>query len=105
MQLEVAISLKSLAVLAAKIPDAPINLANDAEVTSAYQVGLSWNEGVYNGGSSVIDYQVSFAEVTSSEYAIFASGIITTSITVTSLTPGVTYKFVVKARNVIGFSA
>ena len=37
-------------------------------------------------------------------YSIFESGIITTNSIVTGLTPGVTYKFVVKSRNVIGYS-
>jgi len=52
----------ALSVLAATIPDAPINLANDPTVTNAYQVGLTWNVGKYDGGSPVIDFQVSFAE-------------------------------------------
>ena len=45
-----------LSILAAKRPDAPINLANVPEVTTAYQVGLSWQDGAYNGASPVIDY-------------------------------------------------
>jgi hypothetical protein len=94
-----------LSVLAAKIPDAPLSLANDAAVTTAYQVGLTWSAGSYNGGSSVIDYQVSYAESPSGSYAVFASDVLTTSSTVTSLTPGTTYKFKVQSRNVVGLSA
>jgi hypothetical protein len=45
-----------LSVLAAKLPDAPINLNNDSAMTTAYQVGLIWSDGAYNGGSAVIDY-------------------------------------------------
>jgi hypothetical protein len=82
-------------VLAAKLPDAPINLVNDPATTTAYQVGLIWSDGAYNGGSSVIDYQVSYTEESSSTYAIFASGILTHSTTVNGLTPGVSYKFIV----------
>ena len=52
-----------VSILAAKLPDAPTNLANVAAVTSAYQVGLTWQEGAYNGGSPVTSYQVSFTEV------------------------------------------
>ena len=52
-----------LEVLAAKLPDAPVNLVNLPEVTNAFQVGLSWEEGAYNGGSPVIDYTVSYVEV------------------------------------------
>jgi len=64
-------------------------------VTTAYSVGLSWTNGVYDGGSPVIDYSVSYAEESSSTFTVFASGILTTSETVTGLTPGVTYKFFV----------
>jgi len=46
----------ALAILAAKKPDSPLNLANVAVVTSAYQVGLSWTAGTYDGGTPVIDY-------------------------------------------------
>jgi hypothetical protein len=45
-----------LSVLAAKLPEAPINLFNDPATTTAYQVGLTWSDGAYNGGSPVIDY-------------------------------------------------
>ena len=32
------------------LPDAPINLANNAAVTSATTVGLTWAAGMSNGG-------------------------------------------------------
>ena len=35
----------AIAILAAKIPDAPLSLLNDALITNAYQVGLTWSEG------------------------------------------------------------
>jgi hypothetical protein len=75
----VGISLESseLPILVAKLPDAPLNLANVPEVTTGYQVGLTWTDGVYDGSSPVIDYQVSFTEVSVNTYAIFASGITT----------------------------
>ena len=37
-------------------PDRPISLANVPAVTTSSQVGLTWSEGVENGGSTVIDY-------------------------------------------------
>ena len=103
---EVGSSLDSevIEILAAKLPDAPINLANLQLVTTAYQVGLSWEEGAYNGGSPVIDYQVSYSEVSSISYTVFSTGVLTTTETVTGLTPGVTYRFVVQAKNVVTFS-
>ena len=65
---------------------------------------MSWEEGAYNGGSPVIDYQVSYSEVSSISYTVFSSGVLTTTETVTGLTPGVTYRFVVQARNVVTLS-
>jgi hypothetical protein len=38
-------------------------------------------------------------------YSVYASSISATETTVTSLTPGVTYSFLVQARNVIGLSS
>jgi hypothetical protein len=46
----------AIAILAAKPPDAPLNLAEVPGLTTAYQVGLLWNDGVYDGASPVIDY-------------------------------------------------
>lgn len=41
-------------------PDAPVNLARDNGATTTSSVGLTWSDGVYNGGDSVIDYRVSY---------------------------------------------
>jgi hypothetical protein len=94
----------ALAVLAAELPDAPLNVVNVPGVTTGYQVGLSWTDGAYNGGSPIIDYQISFTEDSSNTYAIFASGITDQTITVTGLSPGVIYKFVVQSRNIVDIS-
>lgn len=42
-------------------PDSPLNLANDDSVTNENQIGLTWQEGLANGGSPVIDYRISYA--------------------------------------------
>jgi hypothetical protein len=39
-----------------RIPDAPINLANIPSITTGSQIGLSWDEGVNNGGTQVLDF-------------------------------------------------
>jgi hypothetical protein len=44
-------------------------------VTTAYQIGLSWSDGAYDGGSPVIDYQLSYTEASSEVYSIYANGI------------------------------
>lgn len=54
-----------VSILAAKEPDAPLNLQNNPAVTTAYQVGLTWQEGAYNGGSAVVDYELSYKLTTS----------------------------------------
>ena len=68
---------------------------DDTGKTTAYQIGLKWDDGSYDGASPVIDYQVSYAEASSSTFTIFASNILEKSEIVTGLTAGVTYKFVV----------
>ena len=97
-----------ISVIAAKIPDAPINLANVPEITTGYQIGLTWQEGSYDGGNPVQDYQVSYA-VDDGElvltYSIYDNNVVSTSKTITGLTPGVVYSFKVKSRNVLGLSS
>jgi hypothetical protein len=73
-------------------------------VTTATQIGLTWAEGPYNGGSPIIDYQVSYREVSSSDYIVFTSVFTSTSGTITGLTAGLSYDFVVKSRNIIKLS-
>ena len=78
-----------VSILAAKVPDAPINLANLPLVTTAYQVGISWSQGAYNGGKSVIDYTVSFKNAASQgAFEQFSTVLTTTTATVTGLAPG-----------------
>jgi hypothetical protein len=77
-----------VSILAAKTPDAPLNLANVASVTTAYLIGLNWTQGIYNGGSPVIDYQISYKHVSDDSYIIFQSGVTSTSSSVFGLTPG-----------------
>ena len=105
---EVGSSLDSevVEILAAKLPDAPINLSNVPEETTAYQVGLSWQEGPYNGGSPVIDYQVSYTALQEGGYTVivFSTNVEGTSEIVTGLSPGVTYRFNVQARNIVSHS-
>lgn len=47
-----------VSIRAARVPDAPVSLANNVPVTSASQVGLTWNAGTSNGGSAITDYEV-----------------------------------------------
>jgi hypothetical protein len=38
------------------VPDAPVNLINIVEVTNAEAIGFGWENGVSDGGTSIIDY-------------------------------------------------
>lgn len=42
-------------------PDAPTNLIEVTSDRTASTLGLSWIEGAFNGGSTVIDYRISYA--------------------------------------------
>jgi hypothetical protein len=72
-------------------------------VTSAYEVGLQWTAGAYDGGTPIIDYQLSFKESTAETFSVI-SGIGSLSYTVASLQPSILYDFVVQARNLVGLS-
>jgi hypothetical protein len=84
-------------------PDAPLNLADVPLVTSGTQIGLSWTDGLANGGGAVLDYRISSAEITGS-YSVLATNVLTKSYTALGLTAGTSYKFKVEARNSYGYS-
>ena len=43
-----------------RVPDVPIGLANVATITTGTQIGLTWSQGVENGGTLVIDYTIQY---------------------------------------------
>jgi hypothetical protein len=51
-----------------------------------------------------LDYQVSFKNVAAASYTVFATQVTATTITVTGLTAGIRYRFVVQSRNAVGLS-
>ena len=60
---------------------------------------------VFNGGSPVLDYNIWYSSSTNSVYISLVSGLTSLSYTATSLIPGTTYNFEVKARNIYGFGS
>jgi hypothetical protein len=40
------------------VPDKPFDLSNVPVVTNAYQIGLTWTEGLNNGGETVVFYKI-----------------------------------------------
>jgi hypothetical protein len=93
-----------ISIRAAERPDAPRFLSNVPSITSGYQVGLAWEEGVYDGGSPVIDYRIQYRDEFTAEYTVLQEEILAREFTATGLTPGMFYYFVAEARNLIGFS-
>lgn len=71
-------------VRAASLPNAPILLANNAAITASGVIGLTWSPGAYDGGSSVIDYRISYQTGTNA-YVLLATAVTTTAYTVSSL--------------------
>ena len=93
-----------ISIRAARVADKPTDLSNVASITTAYRVGLDWSEGIYNGGSAVLDYRVSYKQLSADAFTIYESGILTTDSIVYGLEPGITYVFRVEARNLVGYS-
>jgi hypothetical protein len=79
-------------------------LANNAAVTDSGIVGISWAAVIYDGGSPVIDYQISY-KFSGGAYVVLATGVTTLQYTASSLTPNTEYTFKVTARNLIGLGA
>lgn len=66
---------------------------------------MVWADGPSNGGISIDDYRVSRRVSGEANFAIVQDGILTTSYTVDGLTLGLTYEFIVEARNSAGYSS
>jgi hypothetical protein len=93
-----------VSIIAASVPAAPLTLTNDATVTASGIVGLTWTTPTSDGGSPVIDYQIS-SKIGTGAFSVLESGITTASYTTSSLTADVVYTFKVKARNLVGVGA
>jgi hypothetical protein len=85
-------------------PDAPINLANIISITLDDRIGLSWEDGASNGGTSIIDYQVWYDDgLGTGTYIELVSALTEREYTTTGLYSGLTYSFKVRARNSVGY--
>jgi hypothetical protein len=42
------------------VPDAPLNLQNNPAITTATQIAIMWEDGVFNGGKEVTDYRITY---------------------------------------------
>jgi len=48
----------TLSVIAATYPDAPIDVIRDSATTTETEIGINWSEGLYDGGSPILDYKL-----------------------------------------------
>ena len=87
------------------VPDAPINFGNLVEITLDDRIGLSWDDGLSNGGTSIIDYQVFFDDgLGTGVFIELASALTERKYTASGLYSGLLYTFRIKARNSVGYS-
>ena len=97
-------SLAGNGALIQTIPDSPINLVNDASTSTGYLIKFTWTEGISNGGSKVIDYNIYYDQGLG-VYVLLAQKVASTFFeTSTTLTPSVTYSFKLTSRNSVGSS-
>jgi hypothetical protein len=85
-------------------PDPPSLLANNAGITKATVIALTWVAPTFIGGSAVTNYEVSWDQGSGTNiYAVLAPSITTSSYSTTAtLNPNMQYKFMVKSRNAFG---
>ena len=58
------------------VPDPPINLIDDVDVTTAYIMGMLWQDPVNDGGKPIEDYVVS-SDQSTGVWVDYAHGILT----------------------------
>ena len=86
-------------------PSAPVSLLENKVPKSATTIGMTWQDGLSNGGTEIIDYRVSFDQGTGSNiFFILANSLVLKEYVATGLTSGTTYTFKVQARNSFDFS-
>jgi hypothetical protein len=94
-----------VSIRAAEVPFSPASLSEVPVETTAYQVGLTWEAVTYDGGSAVLDFTLSYRVNGATEWIVWDSAIVGNTATVTGLTPGTYYDFMLQARNIVGLGA
>lgn len=57
-----------------RVPDIPINLAQDVALRTSTDEGITWSDGVNNGGVPIIDYRINRREQ-GGNYVVIAAGV------------------------------
>ena len=85
------------------VPDAPINLVKNIELSNDSQMAFSWEPAAFDGGQPVTEYRVQYDQA---EGLFIPLETVTDPEYVTSFetSPGSTYAFVVEAKSSVGFS-
>lgn len=93
------------------VPFPPISLRDDVGTTTAFVIGLLWEDNANNGGKPVLDYIVSQYDLESDLWIDVAHGVATNGPSATQewqtsypVNYGSFYKFKVRARNTVGIS-
>jgi hypothetical protein len=74
------------------VPDSLAGLVSVPENTLADRIGLQWTPPVFEGGSSILDYQLYYDNANGgTEYFVFELSIATNEYIAESLTQGQTY--------------
>jgi hypothetical protein len=86
------VSLDGNGAIIIVVPSAPVNLQK-LDTTSATQISLDWDKGHTNGGSSVIDFRVSYDQA-ADDWIILEDNILTQDYSTSlALDEGAIYKF------------
>ncbi|XP_028305150.1 titin-like [Gouania willdenowi] len=72
--------------------------------SSRSSVTLSWNKPLFDGGASVTSYKVEYRKSTEDDWAVAVHNTDKTEFTVTGLSTGHEYVFMVRSINKVGFS-
>jgi hypothetical protein len=73
-------------------PGAPLSLANNVAVSTKTQIGLTWYEGISNGGTPVLDYRIHY-KADEGNYSVLVDSLTDTFYTAASLITGTLYTF------------
>jgi len=85
------------------VPDTPL-LSNNPDVTNENRIGLSWQGGLSDGGTAVLDYRITYDQSIGTYITLAEDLMQTQYTTAVALISGRTYKFRIQSRNSVGYS-